>query len=306
MALGTLDRSPPPFFRQGASALSRLLLAGALSLFLMVADTRFQITGPLRTVISAVVYPLQWALQQPVQWSRDLYEAAQDLRYARDLAAHSQELLRQQTPRVLNHEQLALENEQLRRLLDLRPRLSTASQAAQVLYDAADPYVHRVVIDRGLLHGVSAGAPVIDDSGLLGQVTRVHAALAEVTLVIDAAQATPIVNTRTGVRAVVFGEPDRQGGRLELRYMAVDADVQPGDLLVTSGIDGVYPAGLPVARVSRVERRPAAAFAQIFCEPQARVDGASQVLVLESLAGRVPPRPATTAPAPGTPRKGGG
>lgn len=305
MALGTLDRSPPPFFRQGASALSRLLLAGALALFLMVADSRFQITGPVRTVISAVVYPLQWALQQPVRLSRDLYQAVRDLRYARDLAAHSQELLRQQTPRVLRYEQLALENQQLRRLLDLRPRLSTASQAAQVLYDAADPYVHRVVIDRGLVHGVRAGSPVVDDSGLLGQVTRVHATLAEVTLVVDAAQATPIVNTRTGVRGVVFGEPDLHGGQLELRYMSVDADVQPGDLLVSSGVDGVYPAGLPVARVSRVERRPAAAFAQIFCEPQARVDGASQVLVLEPLAQQLPPRPAPEA-GPGTARKGGG
>lgn len=305
MALGTLDRSPPPFFRQGASALSRLLLAGALALFLMVADSRFQITGPVRTVISAVVYPLQWALQQPVRLSRDLYQAVRDLRYARDLAAHSQELLRQQTPRVLRYEQLALENEQLRRLLDLRPRLSTASQAAQVLYDAADPYVHRVVIDRGLVHGVRAGSPVVDDSGLLGQVTRVHATLAEVTLVIDAAQATPIVNTRTGVRGVVFGEPDLHGGQLELRYMSVDADVQASDLLVTSGVDGVYPAGLPVARVSHVERRPAAAFARIFCEPQARVDGASQVLVLEPLAQQLPPRPTPEA-GPGTKRKGGG
>jgi rod shape-determining protein MreC len=305
MALGTLDRSPPPFFRQGSSALSRLLLASALALFLMVADTRFQITGPVRSVISAVVYPLQWALQQPVQWSRSLYQAVQDMRYARELAAHSQELLQQQTPRLLQYEQLELENAQLRRLLDLRPRLSASSQAAQVLYDAADPYVHRVVIDRGLLHGVSAGAPVIDYSGLIGQVTRVHPTLSEVTLVIDATQATPIVNTRTGVRAVVFGEPDLHGGQLELRYMAVDADVQPGDLLVTSGIDGVYPAGLPVARVSRVERRPAAAFAQIYCEPQARVDGASQVLVLEALAGQVPPRPAP-ASAPGAGRKGGG
>lgn len=304
MPLGTLDRSPPPFFRQGASAFSRLLLAGALALFLMVADTRFQITGPVRMVISAVVYPLQWALQQPVQWSRNLYQATQDMRYARDLAQHSQELLHLQTPRVLQYEQLALENEKLRRLLDLRPRLTAASQAAQVLYDAADPYAHRVVIDRGLLHGVSAGAPVIDESGLLGQVTRVHPTLAEVTLIIDAAQATPIVNTRTGVRAVVFGEPHLHGGQLELRYMSVDADVQAGDLLVTSGIDGVYPAGLPVARVSKVERRPAASFAQIYCEPQARVDGASQVLVLNSLAGLVPPRPAPAAVTGPVGRKG--
>jgi rod shape-determining protein MreC len=291
MALGTtLDRSPPPFFRQGASALSRLLLASALALFLMVADTRFHITGPVRMVVAAVVYPFQWALQRPVLWSRDAYEAIRDLRDAHEQAENRRELLRLQTPLIMQYDQVATENAHLRRLLDLKPRLPTPSLAAQVLYDAPDPYAHRIIIDRGALQGVMAGSPVIDESGLLGQVTRVLPTLAEVTLVIDAAQAVPIVNTRTGVRAVVFGEPRIQGGLLELRYMSVDADVQPGDVLVTSGIDGVYPAGLPVARVSTVERRPAASFAQIYCVPQARVDGASQVLVLT--APQMPARPA--------------
>ena len=304
MPLGTLDRTPPPFFRQGASALSRLMLISALALFLMVADTRFKLTGPIRVTIASVLYPVQWALVQPVQWARDVFGNLQSLRSAQDDAQLLREQLRLQSPRVQQYEQLALENERLRLLLDLRQRMPTPGLAAQVLYDAADPYEHKVVIDKGLIHGISAGAPVLDASGVLGQVTRVYPSMAEVTLVIDADQAIPVLNTRTGVRAVAFGEPSRHGGVLELRYMGTNADVQPGDLLTTSGIDGVFPPGLPVARVDRVERSVESPFAQIYCLPQARVDGATQVLVLPTLAGQQPERP-QDAPARAGQKSGG-
>lgn len=299
MPLGTLDRTPPPFFRQGASALSRLMLFSALALFLMVADTRFKLTGPIRMTIASVLYPVQWALVQPVQWTRDVFGNLQSLRTAQDDVQLLREQLHLQSPRVQQYEQLALENERLRQLLDLRQRMPTPGLAAQVLYDAADPYEHKVVIDKGLIHGISAGAPVLDASGVLGQVTRVYPSMAEVTLVIDADQAIPVLNTRTGVRAVAFGEPSRHGGVLELRYMGTNADVQPGDLLTTSGIDGVFPPGLPVARVDRVERSVESPFAQIYCLPQARVDGATQVLVLPTLAGQQPARPQAAAASAG-------
>ncbi len=291
MPLGTLDRAPPPFFRQGASALSKLMLFSAMALFLMVADTRFQLTGPVRMTIASVLYPLQWALLQPVTWTRDGFRQVQSLRSAQDDATTLREQLRLQSPRVQQFDQLSQENERLRQLLELRARMPTPGLAAQVLYDAADPYAHKVIIDKGLIHGVSAGAPVLDESGVLGQVTRVYPSLSEVTLVIDADQAIPVLNIRTGVRAVAFGDPSLHGGALELRYMGSNADVQPGDILTTSGIDGVFPPGLPVARVEKVERRVELPFALIYCVPQARVAGASQVLVLPTLAGQQPPRP---------------
>lgn len=291
MPLGTLDRTPPPFFRQGASALSKLMLFSAMALFLMVADTRFNVTGPVRMTIASVIYPLQWALLQPVTWTRDGFHHVQSLRSAQEDAHTLSEQLRLQSPRVQQFDQLAQENERLRQLLDLRARMPTPGLAAQVLYDAADPYAHKVIIDKGLIHGVSAGAPVLDESGVLGQVTRVYPSLSEVTLVIDAEQAIPVLNIRTGVRAVAFGDPGLHGGALELRYMGANADVQPGDVLTTSGIDGVFPPGLPVARVEKVERRVESPFALIYCVPQARVAGASQVLVLPSMAGQQPERP---------------
>lgn len=307
MPLGTLDRTPPPFFRQGASALSKLMLFSAMALFLMVADTRFNVTGPVRMTIASVLYPVQWAVLQPVQWTRAGIHHVQSLRSAQEDAQLLGEQLRLQSPRVQQFDQLSLENERLRKLLALRERTPTAGLAAQVLYDAADPYAHKIIIDKGLIDGVSAGAPVIDESGVLGQVTRVYPSLSEVTLVVDADQAIPVLNIRTGVRAVAFGDPELHGGGLELRYMGANADVQPGDLLTTSGIDGVFPPGLPVARVDKVERRIESPFALIDCVPQARVDGATHVLVLPVLAGQFPARPQDPqSAAMKSAKKGGG
>lgn len=292
MPIGTLERSPPPFFRQGVSALSRLMLFSALALFLMVADTRFNLTGPIRVSVATVLYPLQWGLLQPVQWVRGGVSHVQSLREAQEEVQLARYQLRMQAPRVQQFEQLALENDRLRKLMALRDRMPASGLASQVLYDAADPYAHKVVIDKGLIDGVSAGSPVLDESGVLGQVTRVYPSISEVTLVIDADQAIPVLNTRTGVRAVAFGDPGLHGGALELRYMGANADVKAGDLLTTSGVDGVYPAGLPVARVVKVERRIESPFARIYCVPQALVNGALHVLVLPTQTSQLPPRPA--------------
>jgi len=161
-----------------------------------------------------------------------------------------------------------------------------------VLYDAADPYTRKVIIDKGLAQGIEAGSPVIDESGVLGQVTRVHPLMSEVTLVTDREQAIPVLNARTGARSVAYGDPASHGGSLELRFMADNSDVKPGDLLTTSGVDGVYPPGLPVAKVEKVERRADSGFARITCSPQALVDGARHVMVLTPFSIQIPARPA--------------
>jgi rod shape-determining protein MreC len=133
---------------------------------------------------------------------------------------------------------------------------------------------------------------VIDEGGVLGQVTRVHALVSEVTLVTDRDQATPVLNVRSGVRSVVYGEPSgSHAGSLELRFMPANADVQSGDLLTTSGVDGVYPPGLPVARIDKVERRADTAFARIHATPQALAGGTRHVMVLTPTAALMPPRP---------------
>lgn len=304
MPLGTLDRTPPPFFRQGPSALSRLTFFSALALFLMVADARFQVTQPVRATLATALYPIQWLAFKPVQLAREAGEYLEALQAAQALEEEARRKLATQSQRSGQVEQLVLENTRLRKLLELRERVTTPSQAAEVLYDAADPYTRKVVIDKGMVQGIAAGSPVIDESGVLGQVTRVHPLISEVTLVVDRDHAIPVLNTRTGARSVAYGEPSSHGGLLELRFMAGNADVQVGDALATSGVDGVYPPGLPVAKVERVERRADSAFARIYCTPQALVEGARHVMVLQPVQGQIPPRPAPDdAPGPAA-RKG--
>ena len=303
MPLGTLDRNPPPFFRQGPSALSRLLFFSALSLFLMVADVRFHITQPLRALVDTALYPLQWVVLQPVRAARDAGEYFESLHTAQQIEQQARQALAQQSQRANQVEQLLLENARLRALLSLSERFKAKGLAAEVLYDAPDPYTRRIIIDRGQLKDVALGSPVIDEAGVLGQVTRVEPLLSEVTLVIDRDFAIPVLNTRTGARSVAYGDPLAGGGGLELRYMPANADVQEGDLLSTSGVDGVYPPGLPVARVDKVERRADSAFARIHCVPLGMVSASRHVMVLKPLGGQVPPRPQPEPVSAG--RKGG-
>ncbi|MES3003544.1 MAG: rod shape-determining protein MreC [Pseudomonadota bacterium] len=298
MPLGTLDRNPPPFFKQGPSALSKVMVFSALALFLMVADTKFRIGQPVRAVVGTAIYPLQWLAMRPVFLFRYGGNYFESLDAAQTSEASARAKLALQSQRSSQVEQLTLENERLRKLLQLRDRLNAVGTAAEVLYDAADPYTRKVIIDKGLTHGVEAGSPVIDESGVLGQVTRVQPLVSEVTLVTDREHAIPVLNVRTGARSVAYGDPNAYGGSLQLRFMAGNADVKQGDLLTTSGVDGVYPPGLPVAKVDKVERRADSGFALISCSPQALVSGARHVMVLKPLTEQIPPRPAPEDVAP--------
>ncbi len=291
MPLGTLDRTPPPFFRQGPSALSKLTVCSALALFLMVADTRFSITQPARAAIADVLYPLQWLVLQPVLWARGGAGYFESLQTAQSGTEQMHITLTSQSQKANQVDQLTLENTRLRQLLQLRERITTPALAAQILYDAADPFSRKVIIDRGTMHGIVAGSPVIDGYGVLGQVTRVFGPVSEVTLITDGDQAIPVLNTRTGVRGVAFGDLSDPAGGLELRFAPADTDVQAGDVMSTSGVDGVYPPGLAVARVDKVERRSESVFARIALSPLAQVRGTTHVMVLQPVATQIEPRP---------------
>ena len=289
MPLGTLDRTPPPFFRQGPSALTRLGFFAALALFLMAADTRLNMAAPLRAAIAAVLNPLEHSLLQPVRWLEQGRDYARGLTEARREAGDARAAIIAQAQRVGQVEQLEQENARLRSLLDLRNRITVRSQAAELLYDAPDPYSRKVVIDRGSMQGIERGSPVIGEAGVLGQVTRVYPSTSEVTLLTDRDAAIPVLIARTQQRAVAFGDP--AGSQMELRFLAASADVQPGDLLSTSGVDGVYPGGLPVATVLRVDRRADSAFARIVLTPVSDPAKVRHVLVLEPIGLQLPPRP---------------
>jgi rod shape-determining protein MreC len=283
MPLGTLDRNPPPLFREGPSALTKLAFCAALAVFLMVADARFQFTAPARAGLALALHPLQRALLAPV----DAWEQAGDYARGMEKATEAENQARQQLASqavVLSRAaQLQAENTHLRALLDLREALPVKSLAAEVLYEAPDPFSRRIVIDRGSHRGVHLGAPVVNDAGVLGQVTRVYPLSAEVTLLTDREATIPVLNTRTQQRGVAYGG---ERGVMELRFIAANADIKAGDALATSGLDGLYPPGLPVANVAEVERRGDTSFARVGLAPVAQPDSARHVLVLEPLEGQ--------------------
>ncbi len=306
MPLGTLDRTPPPFFRQGLSARSKLVFLSALAVFLMVADTRMQLVAPLRAALAVVLLPLQRALAVPVELATGGADYLGGLGAAREAERAAQEQLAANALRANAADQLAQENAQLRALLELRPALQVRAQAAEVLYQAADPYSRKVVIDRGARHDVLPGSPVVGGAGVLGQVTQAYPLTAEVTLLADKDAAIPVLNLRTQQRGAAFGG-GRDGG-MELRFLPADADVEVGDRLHTSGLDGVYPPGLPVGEVVRVDRRAEGGFARVLVALSAPPDGVRHVLVLEPVARQMPAPPAAAASEPAraapAPRRG--
>jgi rod shape-determining protein MreC len=292
MPLGTLDRSPPPFFRQGPSALSRLLFFASLSVLLMAADSRVGLTTPLRTAAAVVLHPIERALLVPVRGVGSANEYLSGIAQAQQTTERARAELTRQAERSLQADQLLRENARLRALLELRTRLSVRSRAAEVLYDAPDAYTRKIIIDRGSSQGVQHGSPVINELGVIGQVTRVYPMTSEVTLVVDENAAIPVHNIRTGHRGVAFGDPSVDS--MELRFVAANADVQVGDILQTSGLDGVYPPGLPVAKVGRLDRRTQSDFAKIALIPATSPDSVRHVLVLEPVGIQQPPKPTPT------------
>lgn len=273
-----MDYTPPPLFKQGTSAVARLVVFVAIALTLLIVDARFDALRTVRQVAATVLMPVERVVLIP----RDMLRAAFDyLQASATLATENRELRRravEQANDALRQAQLEAENRQLRKLLELKEQSATPVVAAEVLYDARDPYTHRIVIDRGSHHDVRAGYPVIDERGVVGQVTRVSPFQSEVTLLTDKEQAIPVQVVRNGLRSIAFG--GAKAGMLDLRFMAASADLQQGDLLVTSGLDGVYPPGLPVARIVQIERKADTAFSRVYCEPVAGVRSHRQLLVV--------------------------
>ncbi|CAB3785506.1 hypothetical protein LMG28614_02150 [Paraburkholderia ultramafica] len=284
-----MEYSPPPLFKQGPSALARLVFFVVLALALLISDARFQTLEIVRGVLGAGLYPFQRAALVP----RDIFMGAADLAVTSATLRQENEKLHtkdlQLSQQANTAAELAAENGHLRALLQLSQRSTTQSLPAEIQYDTRDPFTQKVVIGRGAQQGIQNGSPVVNEDGVIGQVTRVFPLQAEVTLLTDKDQAVPVQIVRTGLRSVIYGTP--KGDTLDLRFVPISADVQTGDELVTSGLDGVYPPGLPVAKVVRVDKQADTAFARVVCLPVAPVRGARQLLVLHYV-NDVPPRPA--------------
>ncbi|HXF17131.1 MAG TPA: rod shape-determining protein MreC [Burkholderiales bacterium] len=277
-----MQSSPPPFFKRGPSLFARLGFFTLLSLTLLYADDRFHYMEAARKVIAVILYPLQELADSPGQAAlriSNFFVSQSYLQHENDRLAHDNFL---HAGQLQSQQALIAENQHLRELLEIQERAEQTSMAAEILYVGRDAFSRKIIIDKGSSHGIEEGAAVVDDTGLIGQVTRAFPWTAEVALVSDREQVVPVQVVRNGLRAAVFGIG--YDGALDLRFMPVNTDVENGDLLVTSGIDGVYPPGLPVAVVSNIERNAAYPFAKITCTPAAGANRNRQVLVMSRLA----------------------
>jgi len=273
------------FIREMGLAM-RLALYVITGMALMVLDARYDSLALLRAGVVSVIHPLQAQLARPFQY---FSEAGDFFVTHGALVAENRRLARERERLAQAMQAWAsvnAENTHLRALLALQPRMDALVMAAEITRTLPDPFERRVVVDKGSLQGVEAGRPVVDDIGLIGQVTRVFPASSEVTLLVSREQSAPVMNQRNGLRLMINGLGTDE--LLEVRYLDAQADIKAGDILATSGIDGVYPPGIPVARVLRVELPRHTPFARAVCTPLGGTGRHRHILIVRS-GGRAGP-----------------
>ena len=279
-------RTTPGFGRSGFSMGARFLLLAIVCVALMLLDRRDQHLVRVRQALLVVVYPVQVLVDLP----SSTWEKMNDTFAARDtLIAENQQFRRERLEtegRLQRLDALEAENARLRELLDSTARIGGRALVAEILAVDMDPYRQRFDLNRGLVDGVYVGQALIDAQGVVGQVVRVGPLTSEAVLITDADHAVPVSVNRNGVRTIAVGTGD--SGRLRLPYLTNNADVVIGDLLISSGLGGVFPAGYPVGRVLDVQRRPDQAFAEIVAEPVAALDRDREVLLVWDSADEVP------------------
>ena len=256
---------------------ARLLIWLLVGLSFVVIDARYHALDGLRSGFSLLLQPVREAMRAPGDIVAELggfFTRHRLLQKERDvlLAERAQLLLG-----VGTAQDLGRENAELRTLLQLQARPGQQLVRAALLYQGHDWFSQRITLDRGAGAGLRSGLPVVDAEGLVGQVSRVYPGSSEVTLVSSPGHLTPVTVERTGQRGLAAGGGQ---GQLELRYMPAQTDIKVGDRLLTSGIDRVYPAGIPVARVSRVSRSQSSPYLRVECVPLAGLDRSRAVLVL--------------------------
>ncbi|SFE07171.1 rod shape-determining protein MreC [Nitrosomonas sp. Nm166] len=281
-------KTAPQFFRHGPGPFARLFVFALLSCLLIAEDLRFKYFPELRQAIGIVIFPLQKIAYIPTH----IYDQIEELIasfYLLEENIKLRERYLKDREQLLKLHALEAENIQLRQLLGAIQQIETNTKAkavlAEIMYTPRDPFNHKITLNKGSFHDIQLGQAVIDDKGIVGQITRLYPWSSEVTLLTDKNHSVPVQVLRNSLRSVVSGTG--KNDELELRYLSVSTDIRQGDLLVTSGIGGVYPPGIPVATVLRIEQDPIDDFAQVISTPVAGVDRNRQVLIL-SLAQPIP------------------
>jgi rod shape-determining protein MreC len=300
--------------------LLRCVLYSLLALGLIIVDKRYDHLGRIRRMLSIVAYPVQIAVASPFEgwdWFRESVSSRAALRADK---AKLEAELRVAQFRLQRYEALEAESQRLRALRDSTAGVTDRFIIGNVMDVDLDAFRERVLVDKGAQDGVFVGQAVLDAGGVFGQVSRVEQLTCEVILVSDATHAIPVQVNRNGLRTIAVGTGDM--AKLKLPYLPTSADVVAGDLLVTSGLGGGFPAGYPVGTVAEVKRDPAQSLADVNVKPAAALDRSRELLFvwmkpqLPPAAAAAPPAtaatPATTAtpvtaatPKPAKPRAAG-
>jgi rod shape-determining protein MreC len=256
----------------------RFLLLAIACIALMLLDRREQHLVKVREALSVVVYPVRVAVDFPFSAWHSLRETLA----ARDALIEENRQFRRERleteARLQRLEVLERENERLRALLDSTARVGSRALVAEILAVDLDPYRQRLDLNRGLVDDVFVGQALIDAEGVVGQVVRVGPLSSEAVLITDADHAVPVSINRNGLRTIAVGTGDSD--RLRLPYLTNNADIVVGDLLISSGLGGVFPAGYPVGRVLEITRRPDQAFAEVIAAPASSLDRDREVLLV--------------------------
>jgi rod shape-determining protein MreC len=278
-----------PFFARGPSPLARLTFFTLIAIAIMIADHRFQALSFARMGIGAVLNPIEQALMLPGHvFSRSAAYFSDQDRLLSENRELNQKILELAADSQQSHLILA-EKSYIDALGQARPRFAGNGLIAEVIRDARNPYARKIIINKGMTQGVTAGSAVIAGDGVVGQVTAVGVASSEVTLSTEKDQAVPVMVVRNGLRAIAVGSG--RDGTIDVPSLPLGSDIQIGDQVVTSGIDGTYPPGLAVAVVSQVEKNPAFPFARIVAQPVAAVAHQRFVMVMLKDPAQIYPRP---------------
>jgi rod shape-determining protein MreC len=272
------QQQAPAFFARGPSPLARLTFFTALSLALMATDSRLQYLANVRENLMTMLHPLQVIANAPLELYQNTDEYFSTHHY---LLAENSRLKEQALTQDIALQRLHLlylENTNLRSMLDAKQSLTETSTLAEIIHVGRDSFTKKIIVNRGKNHNIVTGAAAVDAKGVIGQVTRTYPASSEITLITDKSLAIPVQIERNGLRAIAFGRG--RDNTLNLPYLPANVDIKRGDKLVTSGIDGVYPAGLAVATVIEMRTTQDSPFAHIICAPTGGVESDRQVLLV--------------------------
>ncbi|WII92624.1 rod shape-determining protein MreC [Kingella negevensis] len=270
------DHQSLSFTQRGIRPINKLICLSLVSAALLMLDSRYAPVQTAKRYVATALVPLQWVATQPVEW----YKYGSALFQSQNYLLSENQRLMQENSRLklqVHHADLqAKELSDLKSLYSLSQHGLKITTAAEVVSNGREPIGSHLTINKGSKEGVRAGDAVVDDTGLIGQVSEVHPLTAEVSLLTDSNTVVPIMVARTGVRSLVYGG----SGELLLRYFPTDADLQPNDILVTSGLDSIYPAGIPVAKVMQTSRNAGTPFYRVQLTALAAFRSSKYVLVL--------------------------